>query len=44
MVKALETMTNYDAGGYFVSYGPDVRTGSRFVEIDIINATGVVCR
>jgi branched-chain amino acid transport system substrate-binding protein len=44
LVKALETMTSYDAGGYFVSYGPGVRTGSRFVEIDIIDATGVVRR
>lgn len=44
LVKALETMTNYDAGGYFVSYGPGVRTGSRFVEIDVIDSTGIVRR
>ena len=44
LLKALETMRNYDAGGYFVSYGPGIRTGSRFVEIDIIDTSGVLRR
>lgn len=44
LVKALETMGEYDLGGYFVSYGPNVRTGSLFVEVDVINASGQVIR
>jgi branched-chain amino acid transport system substrate-binding protein len=44
LLKALETMRSYDAGGFFVSYGPGDRTGSRFVEVDIIDSTGAVRR
>lgn len=44
LVKALETMKNYDAGGYSVSYAPGAHTGSTFVEIDIIDSAGVVRR
>jgi branched-chain amino acid transport system substrate-binding protein len=44
LVKALETMKAYDAGGYTVSYAPGAHTGSTFVEIDIIDSAGVVRR
>jgi ABC-type branched-subunit amino acid transport system substrate-binding protein len=44
LVSALETMHDFDLGGYFVSYKPDAHTGSLFVEIDVINSAGVVTR
>jgi ABC-type branched-subunit amino acid transport system substrate-binding protein len=36
-IRAMETMTDYDAGGFKVSYGPGVRFGSRFVDLTIIS-------
>jgi branched-chain amino acid transport system substrate-binding protein len=36
-VKAMETMNDYDVGGFRVSYGPGVRYGSRFVDLTIIS-------
>jgi ABC-type branched-subunit amino acid transport system substrate-binding protein len=36
-LKAMETMTDYDAGGFKVNYGPGVRYGSRFVDLTIIS-------
>lgn len=44
LVKSLETMNDYDLGGYFVSYKPDAHTGSLFVEVDVISSSGVVVR
>ncbi len=44
VLKALETLRTYDVGGYVVSYGPGVRTGSSFVEVDIIDSQGVLRR
>ncbi len=44
LAKGLETMHDFDLGGYYVSYKPDVHTGSVFVEIDVINSAGVVTR
>ena len=44
LVKALETMHDFDLGGYYVSYKPEAHTGSLFVEIDVINSAGVVTR
>jgi len=44
LVQALETMHDFDLGGYYVSYKPDAHTGSSFVEIDVINSVGVVTR
>lgn len=37
---ALESMDNYDLGGYLVSFKPGHRSGSRFVELSIISGTG----
>jgi ABC-type branched-subunit amino acid transport system substrate-binding protein len=44
LVSALETMHDFDLGGYYVSYKPEVHTGSLFVEVDVINSAGVVTR
>lgn len=44
LVTALETLRDFDVGGYFVTYRPDAHDGSSFVEIDVISATGEVVR
>jgi ABC-type branched-subunit amino acid transport system substrate-binding protein len=36
-VKAMETMGDYDTGGFRVSYGPGMRAGSKFVDLTIIS-------
>jgi branched-chain amino acid transport system substrate-binding protein len=40
VVKALESMTAYDAGGITVGYSPTNRIGSRYVEVTVIGSTG----
>lgn len=40
VIKALEGMEKFDLGGWSVSYGPQVRAGSRFVEVTVIGASG----
>ncbi|MGB4116336.1 MAG: ABC transporter substrate-binding protein [Polaromonas sp.] len=40
VVKALESMGNYDTGGITVSYSPVNRIGSRYVEVTVIGSTG----
>lgn len=40
LVKALEGMGEYDAGGYYVSYRPGDHSGSRFVDINVIDREG----
>lgn len=44
LVTALETMNNVDLGGYRVTYGPDNRNGSRFVELTVIGSGGKILR
>ncbi len=44
LVTALETMNNLDLGGYRVTYGPDSRNGSRFVELTVIGSGGKILR
>ncbi len=44
LVKGLETMKDFDAGGFFVSYTPEAHTGSTFVEITVVNSNGEVTR
>lgn len=44
LIKALETIDNYDLGGTRVSYSPTNRIGSRFVEVTVIGATGKLLR
>lgn len=40
VVKALESLVNFDLGGITVSYGPESRIGSRFVEVTVIGSSG----
>ena len=40
VVKALESMGNFDTGGITVSYSPGNRIGSRYVEVTVISSTG----
>ena len=40
VVKALESMDSYDAGGITVNYSPSNRIGSRYVEVTAIGSTG----
>jgi branched-chain amino acid transport system substrate-binding protein len=42
MAAALDGISNYDLGGYVVSYKPGVRTGSKFVELSIISGAGKI--
>lgn len=42
MVNALDGMNSLDLGGYHLAYRPDMRTGSKFVELSIISATGKI--
>jgi branched-chain amino acid transport system substrate-binding protein len=44
LARALETMNDFDAGGYFVSYRPEAHQGGRFVEISAIDLAGGVLR
>jgi ABC-type branched-subunit amino acid transport system substrate-binding protein len=36
LVAALENLGSYDVGGITVSYSPDRRSGSKFVELTVI--------
>ena len=40
VIKALESIHNFDLGGLTVSYGPEARVGSQFVEVTVIGASG----
>ena len=42
MVMALDAMKGYDLGGYIVGYKPGMRSGSKFVELSIITASGKI--
>lgn len=44
LIGALEGMQNYDIGGYRVTYGPDNRLGSRYVELTVVGAGGKVMK
>jgi ABC-type branched-subunit amino acid transport system substrate-binding protein len=39
-MRALDGMSSYDAGGYFVSFSPDNHNGSAFVELTVIAKDG----
>jgi ABC-type branched-subunit amino acid transport system substrate-binding protein len=43
-VAALESLQRFDAGDIDISYGPDKRTGSRYVELTIIGRDGTFIR
>jgi branched-chain amino acid transport system substrate-binding protein len=40
VMKALESLRSYDVGGFTVSFAPNNRIGSRFVEITVISKDG----
>jgi branched-chain amino acid transport system substrate-binding protein len=40
ITTALESLHNYDMGGYTVNYSPDDRTASEFVDLSIISKEG----
>ncbi len=40
VAKALETLGAWDLGGVTVSYSPDNRVGSRYVEVTVIGSSG----
>ena len=40
VIKALESLHNYDLGGITLSYSPTNRIGSRYVEVTVIGANG----
>ena len=42
MAAALESMTDYDTGGYLINFKPGSRSGSRMVELSIITAAGKI--
>jgi branched-chain amino acid transport system substrate-binding protein len=42
MVSTLESMENYDLGGYGITFKPTHRAGSRFVELTIITGAGKI--
>ena len=44
LVKALESMENFDLGGTRVQYSPTNRIGSRFVEVTVIGGSGKLLR
>jgi branched-chain amino acid transport system substrate-binding protein len=41
-IAALDSMDSYDMGGYFVSFKPGMRSGSKFVELSIITVSGKI--
>jgi branched-chain amino acid transport system substrate-binding protein len=44
LVSALETLHDYDAGGFYVSFGPRNHAASRFVELSVLDESGKVRR
>ncbi|MEP7068451.1 MAG: ABC transporter substrate-binding protein [Usitatibacter sp.] len=40
LYRSLAGLSHYDAGGYTVSFGPDVRHGSHYVELAVISKSG----
>jgi ABC-type branched-subunit amino acid transport system substrate-binding protein len=44
LVTTLEGLQNFDLGGFKVSYGPNNRLGSRFVELTVVGSGGKVIK
>ena len=42
MPATLESIGNYDAGGYVVAFKPGMHVGSRFVELSIVSSAGKI--
>jgi ABC-type branched-subunit amino acid transport system substrate-binding protein len=44
LITAVESMSNYDLGGYVVNFGPNQHNGSSFVDLTIIGRKGEFLR
>ena len=44
LITALESLRDLNLGGFFVDFGPQKHTGSRFVDLTILTANGKVRR
>jgi len=44
LIAGLETMNKFDMGGVDVTYGPELRTGTSFIDITIISKSGKFVR
>lgn len=44
MISGLETLQGFDAGGYYVNFGPKERRASRYVDVTVIGANGELMR
>lgn len=44
LITALESMREFNLGGFFVDFGPQKHTGSRFVDMTILTAEGKLRR
>ena len=42
IIESLGRMEYFDLGGYTVSYRPDIRAGSKFVELTIMGGKGKI--
>jgi ABC-type branched-subunit amino acid transport system substrate-binding protein len=44
LIAALESMRRLDLGGVDVTYGPQLRTGTQYIDLTIINRNGMFVR
>ena len=44
LIAAMESIQNFDLGGFFVDFGPRKRVGSSFVDLTILDSSGHVRR
>jgi branched-chain amino acid transport system substrate-binding protein len=44
LVAALETLRDFDLGGYYVTYTPSDHNGSKFVDLTVISRNGKIMR
>ena len=44
LISALESMRDYNLGGFFVDFSPTDHTGSKYVDLTILTADGHVRR
>ncbi|AMP06308.1 ABC transporter substrate-binding protein [Collimonas pratensis] len=40
LIRALETISHYDAGGYFITFNPSSHNGSEFVDLTMVAKSG----
>ena len=42
LMKALETITDFDLGGFVVNFGPGNRSGSKYIDIGVLSGKGTL--